>query len=78
LSTASGKEANGRKEMDDHNNEEIVRIAARVVMGAALDLIQADPHQWSTRPCQTCRSVSSLAGRPFGCLAYKQAKEENK
>lgn len=32
-------------------------------------LIEADPHQWSTRPCQTCISVSALLGRPFGCSA---------
>lgn len=47
---------------------ETVRACARVLVGAALDLIQADPHQWSKRPCATCRAVSSIVGRPFGCL----------
>jgi hypothetical protein len=35
-------------------------------------LIEADPHQWSSRPCQTCHSVSGLLGRPFGCEAKKK------
>jgi hypothetical protein len=34
---------------------------------AILRLLQVDPHQFSTRPCQTCRAVSALAGKPFGC-----------
>lgn len=32
-------------------------------------LFEADPHQFSTRPCSTCRAVSSLLGRSFGCDA---------
>ncbi len=36
---------------------------------AALKLIEADPHQWSPRPCQTCSAVTALVGRPFGCRA---------
>lgn len=30
-------------------------------------LIESDPHSWSSRPCQTCQSVTNLIGRPFGC-----------
>ncbi len=36
---------------------------------AAFRLIEEDPHQWSSRPCQTCRAISNLIGRPFGCSA---------
>jgi len=51
------------------------RIAARVeretlqavISDAAIRLIEDDPHQWSKRPCPTCRSISSLIGKPFGC-----------
>ena len=32
-------------------------------------LIEADPHQWSTRPCSTCQTISSVLDRPFGCNA---------
>ena len=44
----------------------------KFVVSPMLALIQADPHQWSTRPCATCRSVSAMAGEPFGC--EKRAK----
>ena len=32
-------------------------------------MVEADPHQWSSRPCSTCRAISSLIGRSFGCMA---------
>lgn len=38
-------------------------------------LVEADPHQFSTRPCPTCRPVSQLLGRAFGCDA-KRARAE--
>jgi hypothetical protein len=47
---------------------------ARHLISAMLDVMQADPHQWSTRPCQTCAAVSAMAGRPFGCV--KVAREQ--
>lgn len=46
---------------------DIVQAAAQVLVDAALRLIEVDPHQWSPRPCPTCRAVSSIVGRPFGC-----------
>ena len=33
----------------------------------ALQLIQKDPHQWTARPCPTCRTISRICGKPFGC-----------
>ena len=33
-----------------------------------LSLIQIDPHQWSHRPCDTCRQIAQIIGKPFGCL----------
>ena len=56
--------------MTDKEAQQIVQAAARVLIDTALDAIQADPHQWSTRPCGTCRSVGAVIGRPFGCYAY--------
>lgn len=32
-------------------------------------LLESDPHQFSTRPCPTCQTVSAMLGRPFGCSA---------
>jgi hypothetical protein len=35
----------------------------------AFELIEKDPHQWSSRPCPTCQEVSEIIGKPFGCSA---------
>ena len=40
---------------------------------AALDTIQGDPHQWSKRPCPTCRAITTTFGRDFGCTKYASA-----
>lgn len=42
---------------------------------AVLDLIQGDPHQWSNRPCPTCRPITTMLGRPFGCYRYQADKQ---
>jgi hypothetical protein len=47
--------------------ESTIRAAARLMCQTALELIEADPHQWSERPCSTCQTISTLIGRPFGC-----------
>jgi len=57
------------------SDEDTIRAAARVLMTAALDLLQADPHLWSDRGCQTCCSIGAIVGRPFGCYAYMQRKK---
>lgn len=54
--------------------EPLIRAAVRVVITPVLRLLQGDPHQWSKRPCATCRAVSSIVGEPFGCLLF--AKQE--
>ena len=52
-----------------------IRDAVRAQSGAeaVARLLSADPHQFSTRGCQTCSVVSALLGKPFGCVAM--AKE---
>lgn len=57
------------------NNEEIIKAAVQVFTEAILNIIQNDPHGWSTRPCTSCQTISSMIGRPFGC--YKFAKDKN-
>lgn len=52
---------------EETTHAEIIQAAARVIVNAVTDLIQADPHQWSKRPCATCAAVSTLLGKPFGC-----------
>ena len=34
----------------------------------ALSLTEADPHQFSKRPCTTCQTITTLIQRPFGCV----------
>ena len=50
--------------------EDAVRGAARVLLGTAFDLIEADSHHFSKHHCKTCSAVSTLIGRPFGCLKF--------
>jgi hypothetical protein len=30
-------------------------------------LVEGDPHTHGTRPCASCKAISSLLDRPFGC-----------
>ena len=45
----------------------------REIIVTVLRVLQKDPHQWSTRPCSTCQSISQLVNEPFGCNQF--AKE---
>ncbi len=54
--------------------EALLGAAVKLEVEAILNLIQADPHQWSDRPCPTCRAISTLAGRPFGCSALARMR----
>ena len=56
--------------LEEYSFRALERNAALTV---ALELLEADPHPFSTRPCPTCRPVSVLLGRPYGCSA-KAAK----
>lgn len=35
--------------------------------------LDADPHQWSKRPCATCSSITKAIGRDFGCVRYAKS-----
>lgn len=54
--------------------DQVIRAAVQSIVNAALQLIESDPHQFSARPCPTCAAVTSLAGRPFGCIALFSQK----
>lgn len=58
--------------MTDTEAKQLVKAAASVVIDAVVDAIGHDGHQWSTRPCGTCKTVSGLIGRPFGCYKYQE------
>jgi hypothetical protein len=74
------EQARIKKIVDDHLvetgvYEKLGRIAGCVESAdAAFFLIEQDPHQWSTRPCQTCLIASQLIGRKFGCSAKREGK----
>jgi len=54
--------------------EEIIRAAVNVIVEPILSLLQNDPHQWSTRPCSTCRTITIITGKPFGCILMAEQK----
>ena len=56
--------------MADYQIDDVIKAAARVLLEPVLSLLQNDPHQWSTRPCETCRAISSIVGRDFGCILH--------
>lgn len=61
--------------MTHEEMHEFIDSVAAILLNGALDLIQADPHQWSTRPCSTCRAVGAIAKKPFGCYEYQRRRE---
>ena len=54
------------------NAKEFVRLEALA------DLIDGDGHVFGTRPCQTCRTATSLIGKPFGCIKRAQQRQTRK
>ncbi len=58
----------GPQNHNERTHLEIIQAAARVMAKTALQLLAADMHTFGSRPCQTCTSISTLLGEPFGCL----------
>jgi hypothetical protein len=59
--------------------KEIVHRDGRILaLERALGELEKDPHQFSTRPCATCRGVSVALFRPFGCSALAEAHAADK
>ena len=55
-----------------------LREALSIIMEPILNLLENDPHSWSKRPCPTCRTISSMIGRPFGCEAKQLTDTKEK
>jgi hypothetical protein len=49
------------------NTVQLAEVVAR--------LFESDPHPFSMRSCQTCRSITALLGRSFGCVARAAESE---
>ncbi len=58
----------------NENHERRIRALEALLPAVVLDLIQRDPHQWSTRGCGTCKAITSMIGLPFGCYRYRIEK----
>lgn len=41
---------------------------------SALNVFALDPHRFSTRGCGTCRNISEIIGKPWGCVALAKKK----
>ena len=54
--------------------DEVLAAAVKRQLGVILWILQDDPHQWSTRPCPTCETISQLAGLSFGCVRKREAE----
>lgn len=52
----------------------VIQACASTIIDVVLDLLQRDPHAWSERPCETCRTIGSLAGREFGCYVFAEQR----
>jgi len=44
---------------------------------AISDLLYNDPHHWSERPCGTCKAITSIIKKPFGCYKYAEKNKKN-
>lgn len=54
-----------------------VQSAARLIIDSIVSVLQNDPHSWSTRECETCRVITGLIRRPFGCYEYARQRAKN-
>ena len=54
------------------NDEQIIKAAVNVIIKPVLRLLQEDPHQWSSRPCSTCKAITSITGESFGCTKWRE------
>ena len=54
------------------------KLFQSLMMDSVLEIVQDDPHQWSTRPCTSCKTITSLIGKPFGCEKYKEQRKKTK
>ena len=61
--------------MSDKEMKQAIRVAVDIIMDVVVETIGIDGHQWSDRPCSTCRAITGLIGRPYGCYWYQDKKK---
>lgn len=47
---------------------------AKLLIDAIVNLLNEDGHCFGSRPCATCKAVSGMIGRPFGCYEYQRKR----
>ena len=57
--------------------EKMIKACANVLTDSILELLYFDSHSWGTRPCQTCKAITGLLGKPFGCDRYRGEHNKN-
>ena len=58
-----------KQELEELADAIVKKLGPSPLLDEALRALEADPHNWSSRPCPTCRAVSRALNRPFGCEA---------
>ncbi len=58
--------------------EKMIKACANVLLDTIATAIYADPHQWSDRPCETCKAITGILDKPFGCYRYQEKQQANK
>lgn len=51
--------------------------AKRLTLLEALHRLSIDMHEYSMRPCETCRGITEIIHQPFGCYHYQACCKRN-
>jgi hypothetical protein len=62
--------------IEAYAENKIEQFKRNILGDTILNLMQEDPHQWSMRPCATCRTISTIIDKPFGCYEYQRQTGE--
>lgn len=60
-----------------NEQEKMIKACANVLIDTIANTIYADPHQWSKRPCLTCKAITGILGKPFGCDRYREERKQS-
>ena len=61
-----------------NEQEKMIKACANILLETVANTIYADPHQWSKRPCETCKAITGILGKTFGCYRYQEKQQENR
>ena len=59
---------------ESFDSSDLLSAAVSRITDAVADTIYVDPHQWSRRPCATCKVITALIGKPFGCDRFREVR----